>query len=522
MKRFLGIRARGNPQRNTHDGAPFGAALRAHAIYRPERGPPRSRAATNRTAADFKVWYPLGSCGRACAVGVSSTLHGNLGGLVFLIASLVACESKVDKQLKELHLTEQRAREILREISGHPAQRPPPVQPEAVEQAEKPETTAAPLAPQALDPSLVSADWVVDGLVDIAPAAPSVATAAGVVVINAKNELWLAALTGLARGREPAESRLETLDDSHGPFALGRGPSVADGYAYWVTNHFLLRRPTTPPFGPLEILAEDARIGTRTSILPKATDRKRASAWVAYIALPEERDGPLRAKLWHGKEDRLLLTPPGNSALSVGLFDTGHRVFALSIEARTGATALHSRELLGGSKPRALQDEIVWVGGGAQPMTELHLLKPPRPLSPELVSLLPIEQDVRNFGLLTLHFADITQHAEPSISWALYKNGLEPAPVGSATLCGQAVALFARPSDSQPGSPQELVLAKVDHGKLGTEVILTRSKAFYDISLAGLDRPSKAEQGLSRRGALLSYVADHRTWGCAVRCINNR
>ena len=85
-----------------------------------------------------------------------------------------------------------------------------------------------------------------------------------------------------------------------------------------MTSHYLLRRPTAAPYGPLEIIAEDARVGTRAA----AVTVKGESA-VVYIALPKVKDGPLRARLWlerQAPKTAVDVTESGNtSAASIPL-----------------------------------------------------------------------------------------------------------------------------------------------------------------------------------------------------------
>jgi hypothetical protein len=142
-------------------------------------------------------------------------------------------------------------------------------------------------------------------------------------------------------------------------------------------------------------------------------------------------------------------------------------------------------------------------------MTELHLVPAADPSSTQVLSLLPVQQDVSHFGLALLNFADLSVRGEASVSWSPFLNGIEPAPVSSATLCGEPVVLFARPSTALPRAPQELVLGRLAAGSLNDEIILARAKGFFDVSIAAL-----------KSGALVSYVADKRTWARTVRCRN--
>ncbi len=152
-------------------------------------------------------------------------------------------------KLKALNLTPEEAKRILQELSTKRAEHEPlpPARGESQTATDpQPTNSVAPTGESSLAaPSL--AGWQVDELVDVAPAAPSKATDKGVVVINGGNELFLAKVGPLPRDPRPVPSPIALIPDQKGPFALGRGPAIAGHHAYWVTSHFLLRRPIVPP-----------------------------------------------------------------------------------------------------------------------------------------------------------------------------------------------------------------------------------------------------------------------------------
>jgi hypothetical protein len=426
---------------------------------------------------------------------------------LFLINALgsVGCEradheAATREKLKELDLTPEDAKRILQELSTKRAEHEP--QPVANQPRQNPIVAPAASTPTS-ETGLAStlAGWLVDELVDVAPAAASLATDKGIVVINGGNELFLAKVGPLSQAKQPVPSPIALIPDRKGPFALGRGPSVAGDHAYWITSHFLLRRPVVPPYGPLDIVAEDARIGTRAS----AVTRKDGKAAVAYVALPKVKDGPLRAKLWLEGDPPtapLELTESGTSALSVDLVKHGEQILALSLEARMGVTALHARAVV--PEQRKLhEDQVLWVGGTAAPLTEVRTLG----LGTSLLTFLAMEQDTSHFGLAVLSWGT-RLGTEPATHWTTFANGLDPAPVAAVHACNSDLLLFARPTTSQPKSPQELVLAKLAAGRVSETVVLSNARAFYDLSLAAL-----------RTGALVSFVADQRTWARTLRCI---
>lgn len=404
-----------------------------------------------------------------------------------------------EEKLKELKLTPQDAKRILHELSTKRAEHEAPRRAEPERHTVRQEAVLEPVTPGASAASL--SGWLVDELVDVAPAATSRATNKGVLVINGGNELFLAKVGPLSRANRPVPSPIGLIPDQKGPFALGRGPTVAGTHAYWITSHFVLRRPIVPPYAPLDIVAEDARIGTRVSGLTR-TDGKAA---VAYIALPKIKDGPLRAKLWLDEvppRPALELTETGTSALSVELVPRGTQWLALSLEARMGVTSLHARAFIP-ARSELLEDQVLWVGGTAAPLTEVRALGK----GPSFSTFIAMEQDTSHFGLAILTWGE-RLNVEPTTHWTTFANGLDPAPVASVRACETDLLLFARPTASQPKSPQELVLGKLADGKLIESVVLSNARAFYDVSIAPLND-----------GALVSFVADHRTWARTLRCM---
>jgi hypothetical protein len=113
---------------------------------------------------------------------------------------------------------------------------------------------------------------------------------------------------------------------------------------------------------------------------------------------------------------------------------------------------------------------------------------------------------VTEFGLARVQVKRDPEMDAP-VNWVGYPNGINPAPVATADVCGSPVVLFARPSESRPRSPQELHIAKMGPAKLDPSEAVARSRAFNNISLAPI-------QG----GALLVWTADWRTWARTIHC----
>jgi hypothetical protein len=335
---------------------------------------------------------------------------------------------------------------------------------------------------------------------EIGPAGPASASAEGVVMVTRTGEVLLvpsASLPGGERAQTRPSARSGTaLDRPAADFApISRGPAVAGGFAYFVLEGKLVRRRLGGS-APLETLADDARNGARVSALPASG---KQPAVVAYITRPD-KEGTSLAKLWlNGRT--LPITVEGAGASSVSLVRTDSMVLALSIDGRSAMTPVHARPLdLEAAEPKAGNDQVVWVAGSAQSLTEIVAGSD----GSRLWGFLPIAKDVSHFGLAELGLPPGGQ-GDAEVSWRLYANGIDFAPVSAATICGSLFVVFARPVEARPRAPQELILSRPGHGE--TAVVVT-AQGFADASLAGANG----------KGGLLVYVADRRTFALPLRC----
>jgi hypothetical protein len=259
----------------------------------------------------------------------------------------------------------------------------------------------------------------------------------------------------------------------------------------------LVRRSLKAGGGP-ELLADDAREGTRVAASEVGADRKAA---VAYIAETTEE---LVARLWIDGGKRLPLTPEGSQATSVNLIPSGDDLLAIILEGRTSMSPVHARRLLlRGKIPRVEDDVVVWVGPPSQALSEVVSLPAP---DGDAFSFLALERTVTDFGLARFRVAHDPQ-MDVKVEWLAYPNGINPAPIATGQACGQPLVVFARPSEARPHSPQELHVAKLNGSGLAASEVVARSRAFNNVSLA----PVKG-------GALLIWTADWRTWARTIFC----
>ncbi len=375
----------------------------------------------------------------------------------------------------------------------------------SAEADEKPR--AAPEPPGSSSPSpRRDAPWLADVPVDIAPPAQATATSRGVVMNTRDGEVLVARLGRLPRGAA-TKTPVEPTPPGAGNFGLGYGPGVADDAAYFISHGSLVRRslPARGAPGPLQVLARDAFDGTRVAVPIPVPGKALAPIppTIAYVVRPEKEDGPLLAKLWVENEDAQVLTAAGNSTHSVALVHTEEGVLALSVQARMAMTPVHARRVRFPSRHPLLGDDtVVWVGGGIQSLTEMTVV----PTETGLVGLIPHERSMSEFGIARLDIGQNPTMDTPT-TWKLYPNGIDPAPVAAARLCGEAVFFFTEPEMAAPGSPQELVVEALSDPEGSRSLSVARGKAFYFLSIAEVPG-----------GALLVWVTDAVTAACTVRC----
>jgi hypothetical protein len=186
----------------------------------------------------------------------------------------------------------------------------------------------------------------------------------------------------------------------------------------------------------------------------------------------------------------------GAGASSVALVRSDAAVLVLSIDGRSAMTPVHARAVrLDQSPPTAGADRVVWVAGSAQSLTEISAGSDGK----RVWGFLPIEKDVSHFGMAELGLPADGQ-GDADVSWRLYENGIDLAPVAAAEICGSLLMVYVRPLEARPHAAQELVLSRP--GTNETSVVVS-AQGFANVSLAP---------------GLLVYVADRRTFALPLRC----
>jgi len=285
-------------------------------------------------------------------------------------------------------------------------------------------------------------------------------------------------------------------DVSPWPVALAAGSKT---HAYWVSHGQVVRREILPDgkVGPKTVVAADAALSSPVVAARSSGHVERDV--VLYIGSKVSAQGERTARLWvEGHETRPVSREAGG-ATSIALVHLGATRFALfTLDGRLAMSPVHSisLELDGEGNPDLGEDRVVHVAGPAERQTALTGVLVGR--GP--VALLPISKTSTDFGLLVLRAG----YEDDPPRWVDYPNGLDPAPLVAATVCGKPTVAFVRPNAPAAGSARVLEVGHLDaQAELRDRKILATAPVISHVSLWG-DASSgwvvyTTEQGLRGR-----------------------
>jgi hypothetical protein len=118
---------------------------------------------------------------------------------------------------------------------------------------------------------------------------------------------------------------------------------------------------------------------------------------------------------------------------------------------------MHARPVAYQGALRLEDDAVIFVGGPGDRRTAAVLAMPPHGAG---WALLPTSKDVGDFGLAIVQVEDPPRVDEP-VTWSMYPNGIDPAPVATAVDRGHVWVARVRPETAQPGSARLLELGEV-------------------------------------------------------------
>jgi hypothetical protein len=185
--------------------------------------------------------------------------------------------------------------------------------------------------------------------------------------------------------------------------------------------------------------------GGSHAVLAYLASRQTSEGWVSEAWIEADDAPPMR------------LSEDGSGATSVALAPRGPALVALMVDARAALTALHARPVTYDGGLRLGEDAVISVGGPGDRRTAAALALPP---SGAGWALLPIPKDVGAFGLSIVRVEDPPRVDEP-ITWSMYPNGLDPAPVAAVVDGGRTWVARIRPESAAPAAPRVLELGEV-------------------------------------------------------------
>ena len=244
--------------------------------------------------------------------------------------------------------------------------------------------------------------------------------------------------------------------------------------AYWVSHNNLVQREILPSGsqGQKTVVVSDALAGS-----PVVAAASQNSDIVLYIA---ESPTPRSATLWIEGRGSFPVSRDGGSATSVAMVQTESNRFVLfALDGRLGMSPIHAIPLEFDERgaPVFGEDRVVYVAGQA----ERHSTLTTTVVGGFPLVLMPISQSASNFGLMLLRVGI----DEESPSWVDYPNGLDPAPIAAATVCGKPTIAFVHHESADPSSKKVLELAWLnDQAGLTDRTIVDKETAIRHVALA--------------------------------------
>jgi hypothetical protein len=154
------------------------------------------------------------------------------------------------------------------------------------------------------------------------------------------------------------------------------------------------------------------------------------------------------------------------------------------VDARAALTAMHARGVTYEQSLQLGEDVVVFVGGPGDRRTAPAVALPD---AGPAWGLLPIAKDVGDFGLATVKLEDPPKVDEP-VTWSMYPNGLDPAPIAAALVHGRTWVALVRPRTPSPASPRALELGEITpRGDFASYEIVPTGAGPNDVALAADD-----------------------------------
>lgn len=183
-------------------------------------------------------------------------------------------------------------------------------------------------------------------------------------------------------------------------------------------------------------------------------------AVVAYVTDKKTSEGVLQtAEVWSDDGKTTALSDEGNGATFVELGARDGEVVALTIDAHMGMTPIHARVLEWKGKLELGPDVVLMVAGNAETHTQGAIAT--RHDKGPSFALVPIAKDISAFGVAAIRVDDPPRLDAP-VSWSLYDNGLDPAPIAATHDGARMFVARVRPAGKEAKAPRVLELGALD------------------------------------------------------------
>jgi hypothetical protein len=238
-----------------------------------------------------------------------------------------------------------------------------------------------------------------------------------------------------------------------------------------------------------------------------AVARSSAGDLVAYIGRDVSHELERGAKIWLEGKPSKRISPDGAGATSVSIGSSNGQAFVfLALDGRASMSPVHATELVvEAGALRIGEDRVVYVAAGAERRSEIRYWNN----GESSLGLLPISQEASKFGLISLRLD--TQEQEAPAQTYEYPNGLDPAPVATARLCGREVAAIVRPDTPDPKALHAIELVATDaKGSVVEKRKLLTAPGIKQLVIASVEDGKAA--------GYLAYTSAGRTQAAMLYC----
>jgi hypothetical protein len=206
-------------------------------------------------------------------------------------------------------------------------------------------------------------------------------------------------------------------------------------------------------------------------------------AVLAYVAERVTTEGIVR-EAWAVVDESppVRLSEEGSGATFVDLAPRGTGLLAMIVDARAAMTPAHARPLtFEGGALKLGRDAVVFVGGSAERHNSGALLTTAAGGAFELVA---VADGADSFGMAAIAIDDPPREDEP-VTWSLYPNGLDPAPLAATQGETRPLVVRVRPHDPAPKAFRVLELGELGAGGTFSPLcILDQAPFIKDVEIA--------------------------------------